>query len=479
MKNKIVSGFFWKFNEQIASQIVTFVLSIILARILSPKDYGIVALVNVFITIANVFVVSGFGTSLIQKKHTTELEFSTIFWMSEIMSCIIYLILFFIAPYIARFYNNSDLTLILRIFALELPISAFNSIQEAYISKKLLFKKVFISTTIAAILSGIIGIVLAYNGFGVWSLIGQYLSNTIIISIVLFSEIKWYPKLIFSWISGKPLLDFGWKILATSLLATFFNQLRSLILGKVYSVSDLAYYNRGQRFPELISENVNGSISSVLFPALSNYGGDKKKIKQGLRLSIRISTFVLMPLMFGMMATSKQIIILLLGNKWMLAIPFMEILCMSCVFDSVSNENLQAIKAIGRSDVLLKLELIKKPLYLALLLVGMNINVLAMAYTMAIYNIIAVMINMKPNRNLLAYSIKEQFQDIVPALLDSIIMFWVVKFIGNALTFPNIIVLFIQVLCGILIYIFFAIVFKMDAMRYVKNTIFNKVIRKK
>ena len=216
-----------------------------------------------------------------------------------------------------------------------------------------------------------------------------------------------------------------------------------------------------------------------MFPALSNYGGDKKKIKQGLRLSIRISTFVLMPLMFGMMATSKQIIILLLGNKWMPAIPYMEILCMSCVFDSVSNENLQAIKAIGRSDVLLKLELIKKPLYLALLLVGMNINVLAMAYTMAIYNIIAVMINMEPNRNLLAYSIKEQFQDIVPALLDSIIMFWVVKLIGNALTFPNIIVLFIQVLCGILIYIFFAIVFKMDAMRYVKNTIFNKVIRKK
>lgn len=161
-----------------------------------------------------------------------------------------------------------------------------------------------------------------------------------------------------------------------------------------------------------------------------------------------------MPLMFGMMATSKQIIILLLGNKWMPAIPYMEILCMSCVFDSVSNENLQAIKAIGRSDVLLKLELIKKPLYLALLLVGMNINVLAMAYTMAIYNIIAVMINMEPNRNLLAYSIKEQFQDIVPALLDSIIMFWVVKLIGNALTFPNIIVLFIQVLCGILIYIF-------------------------
>lgn len=474
MKNKVISGFFWKFGEQISSQLVTFVLSIILARILSPKDYGMIALINIFITIANVFVVSGFGTSLIQKKDADKVDFSTIFWLSEATSIVIYFILFVSAPLIAKFYDNTELILILRVLALQLPLSAFNSIQQAYISKHLLFKKVFVSTTIASILSGIIGIIMAYRGYGVWALVGQYLCNTTIVSIVLFSEIKWRPQFIFSWQAGKPLLSFGWKILATDLFANFFNQLRSLILGKVYTVTDLAYYNRGSRFPELISDNVNGTISSVLFPFLSNYGNDKVKIKEGLRRAIRVSTFILMPLMFGMMATSKQIVLLLLTDKWVKSIPFMQILCMSCVFDSVSNENLQALKAIGRSDVLLKLELVKKPVYLILLLIGMKISVLAMAYTMVIYSVIAVLINMAPNRKFLFYTFKEQLQDIVPALAASIVMFFIIDFVGNRLDFSCLVSLISQVIVGIIVYSLIAFVFKFDALRYIIQTIKKK-----
>ena len=244
MKGKIVTGFFWKFGEQVSSQLVSFILSIILARLLTPNDYGVVALVNVFIILANVFVTSGFGTALIQKENSNEVDFSTIFYLSEAVSIIVYAIIFFLAPFIANFYKNSEMTLILRVFALQLPISAFNSIQQAYISKHIMFKKVFVSTTISAILSGLIGIFMAYSDFGVWALIGQYLSNTIIVSITLALQISWRPKLIFSWEAGKPLISFGWKILATSLLGEFFNQLRSLILGKVYTASDLAYYNR-------------------------------------------------------------------------------------------------------------------------------------------------------------------------------------------------------------------------------------------
>ena len=464
MKGKIVTGFFWKFGEQVSSQLVSFILSIILARLLTPNDYGVVALVNVFIILANVFVTSGFGTALIQKENSNEVDFSTIFYLSEAVSIIVYAIIFFLAPFIANFYKNSEMTLILRVFALQLPISAFNSIQQAYISKHIMFKKVFVSTTISAILSGLIGIFMAYSDFGVWALIGQYLSNTIIVSITLALQISWRPKLIFSWEAGKPLISFGWKILATSLLGEFFNQLRSLILGKVYTASDLAYYNRGLRFPELVSNNVNNTISGVLFPVLSKYGNDFDKVKTGLRRAIRMSTFILMPLLFGMMMTSKEIILLLLTKKWIAAVPYMQILCMSCVFDTVSNENIQALKSIGRSDVLLKLEILKKPIYLFLLLLGIKISVLFMAETMVIYNVIAVLINMSPNRKFLNYSFVEQVQDILPAFLASSFMSVIVYLVGK-FGLSTGISFIVKIVCGVLSYLLIAILFRMQALK--------------
>lgn len=465
MRKKIVSGFLWKFGEQISSQLVSFVLSIILARLLTPEDYGVVALINVFILIANVFVVSGFGAALIQKENSDETDFSTMFYLSELMSIIIYAIIFILAPLISKFYANPAMTLILRVFALQLPISAFNGIQQAYISKHLMFRKVFVSTTISAILSGIIGVIFAYNGFGVWALIGQYLSNTVIISMTLALQVKWHPQLKFSWKAGKPLVDYGWKILVTSLLGQFFNELRSLILGKVYTTSELAYYNRGLQFPELFSNNVNNSISGVLFPVLSEYGNDFVKVKFGLRRAIRMSTFVLMPILFGLMVTSREIILLLLTEKWIKVVPFMQILCLSCLFDTVSNENIQALKAIGKSDTLLKLELIKKPIYLILLIVGIKVNIFAVAVTMVVYNIIAVFINMAPNQKFLNYSFKEQLQDMLPALFASILMSTVVYVIGRHISSYIFAVLVIKVLCGILTYLMIAFVFRMKALK--------------
>lgn len=475
MKRKVLIGFFWKFGEQLSSQMVSFVLSIILARLLSPTDYGVVALVNVFIVIADVFVTSGFGTSLIQKKDSDETDFSTIFYLSEIVSIIIYLLIFISAPWIAKFYNNSQLTLILRVFALKLPLSAFNGIQQAYISKHLMFEKVFVSTTIAAILSGIIGISMAYLDCGVWSLIGQYLSNTIFISVTLAAQIKWYPKWRFSWKAGKPLLDFGWKMLATDLLGQIFNQLRSLILGKVYTSADLAYYNRGQRFPDLVSTNIDGTLSTVLFPTMSKYNDDLNEIKKITRKSIRTSTFVIMPLLFGMAATSRPIVLLLLTKKWIATVPLMQILCFSDAFDTVSNTNMQALKAVGRSDILLKLELIKKPIYLFLLVIGIKISIYAVAYTMVVYNILAVLINMAPNRKLLNYSFIEQLSDILPALLNSILMYCVVMLSAYIIKAPLLVIFILQIFIGISTYIFMANIFKMDAFNGIIKILDRKI----
>ena len=242
-RDSFFSGFFWKFNEQISSQIVSFVVSIVLARILSPKDYGIVSLVNVFIILANVFVTSGFSAALIQKKDATELDFSTIFHCSFIFSIIIYLLIYIFAPQRGKFYDNSSLIPVTRVFALQLPLSAFNSIQQAYVSRHMAFQKIFVSTTLATILSGIIGIILALNDWGVWALVAQTIMSTLFQTIVLFFEIPWRPKFEFSVNSAKELMSYGWKVFGASFLGAFFNELINLIIGKFYSPSDLAYYN--------------------------------------------------------------------------------------------------------------------------------------------------------------------------------------------------------------------------------------------
>lgn len=473
MRRKVFLGFFWKFSEQISSQLVAFIISIILARLLSPSDYGIVALVNVFIIIANVFVTSGLGTALIQKKDSDNIDFSTVFYLNEIISIVIYGAIYIGAPYIARFYETPELVEVTRVFALTIPLSAFNAIQQAYVSKHMLFKKVFVSTTVSSIVSGIIGIILAYTGFGVWSLVGQTLSNTVLISVILFIQLRWYPQLVFSWNRAKPLISFGWKLLAASLLGQIFYQLRTLLLGKVYTSADLAYYNRGQKFPELISSNIDGTISTVLFPALSKYSDDTQKVKELTRISIRTSTFIIMPLMFGMAATAKPIILLLLTSKWAEAIPYMQFLCITFAFVTVSNANLQALSAIGRSDVVLKLEFIKKPLYLILLIVGIKISVLAVAYTLTLYSILAMFLNMSPNRKLLNYKFSEQLLDIFPAVINSICLFILVELVG--LLHLQLVVLFvIQVIVGTVFYITVAYITKMKAFMYLLDMILKR-----
>ena len=259
-RDSFFSGFFWKFNEQIASQLVSFVVSIVLARILSPKDYGIVSLVNVFIVIANVFVTSGFSAALIQKKDATQLDFSTIFHCSLIFSFVIYGLIYLCAPLIGEFYRNDSLVWVVRIFALQLPLSSFNSIQQAYVSRHMAFRKIFVSTTIATILSGIFGILFAINDFGVWALVFQTILSTTFQTIVLFLEIPWRPKFEFSMQSARELIGYGWKVFGASFLGTFFNELRNLIIGRFYSPADLAYYNRGSRMPDLIANNIDTKI---------------------------------------------------------------------------------------------------------------------------------------------------------------------------------------------------------------------------
>lgn len=464
----VFSGIFWKFGERICAQGVSFLVSIVLARLLLPSEYGIVSLIIVFINIANVFVTSGLSSALIQKKDADEKDFATVFWCTVALSVALYIILYLLSPFVAEFYSNPELTLYLRIFSLKILISAYNSIQHAYVSRHMIFKKFFFSTIIGTVISGVVGILMAYLGFGAWAIIAQYLINSLIDTLVLNITVPWKPKFIFSIESAKSLLGFGWKVLATDLLGTVFDNLRSLLIGRFYTSADLAYYNKGQQFPALIGNNIDTTIVSVLFPAMSNANDDCKRVKGMTRRSMKTSSYIIFPMMAGLIATAKPLVTFLLTEKWLDCVVFLQLLCVSQAMTTISKANLQAIKALGRSDITLKLEFIKKPLYLIILLLAIRKGVLAIAVSMVIYSFIAAVINMFPNKSLLDYGIKEQIMDLLPATLFSLVMgIVVIQF--NVLKLPNICILILQILVGVFIYIGLSILSKNDSFHYITN----------
>lgn len=480
LTQKTISGIIWKLAERLGAQIVTLLVSIILARILLPKDYGIVSIVTIVITILNVFVTYGLGTSLIQKKNSDQLDFSTVFYSGIILSLLLYGILFFIAEPIAIFYENEQITWVLRVMGLRLPLAAINSVQQAYVSKKMIFRKFFFATLFGTIISGIVGITMAYNGYGVWSLVAQYLTNVLIDTIVLFIIVKWRPSLVFSFNRLKKLFSYGWKLLVSGLLDTGYNELRSLIIGKKYSTTDLAFYDKGKQFPSLVVTNVNSSISSVLFSAMSRIQDSKEKVKEATRKSIRICSYLIFPCMVGLAAVAEPFVKVVLTDKWLEIVPYLQIMCFVFAFYPVHVANLEALKATGRSDVFLILEVVKKILGISILLATMWFGVFWIAMGMTFTTILSCFINAYPNRKLLNYSYKEQFLDLLPNMFISAIMGILVYFLSYMDS--NIyLLLFFQIFVGVTSYIGLSFITKNYSFNYlfmfVKKTM-NTIVSK-
>ena len=468
LKNSIFSGVFWKFAERILAQGVSFIVSVILARILMPSDYGIVALILVFINMANVFVTSGFSTALVQNKDADRTDFSTNFYCSLAVSILVYLILFIVAPFIEGFFDMQGLALILRVFALRIPLSAYSAIQHAYVERHMIFKRYFFSTLGGTLISGVVGIIMAYKGFGAWALIAQYFTNTIVDIFVLSITVPWHPEFVFSWKSAKSMMNYGWKILAADLSGTFFDQLRSLIVGKAYTSADLAFYNKGNQLPSLITTNISTSIMSVLFPAIANISDEKIRVKKMTRKAVKIMSFVMFPMLLGLAAVSGPLINVLFTSKWALAIPFVQILSVSSAISLIGGVSLQAIKAIGKSDIILKLEVYKKPVYVLLLIIGVKINVTAVAVTMLLYSIYGNVVNAGPLKKEIDYTYREQLKDLSPAFFMSGIMGLLIYMVSY-LKLNNVLLLFIQVLTGIALYLGMAMIFKIDTLKSLQN----------
>lgn len=476
-RNTVFSNVIWRFAERVGAQGVKLIVELLLARLLLPDDYGVIAIVTVIINLLNVFVDSGLGNALIQKKDADELDFSSVFWFNVLCCLILYAITYCFAPYIAKFFNRSELTLIIRVLTIQIIISGVKNVQQAYVARNLQFKKFFFATLGGTIGAAFFGILLAYKGLGVWALVTQQLLNAALDTMILWRIVKWRPRREFSLSRLAGLLSFGWKLLVSSLVETLYIEIRQIVIGKKYSSSDLAYYNKGQQFPMFIVGNVCTSIDSVIMPAMSTVQDDKERLKSMTRRAIKTNIYVIAPIMMGLFAIATPLIRLLLTEKWIDCVPYMRILCITYMFYPIHTANLNAIKAMGRSDLYLKLEIIKKVVGLAALLLTMNISVMAMAYSLLFTEVAGQIINTWPNKKLLDYGYFEQMEDIFPTILLAVVMGACV-FATNNLNVKEIILLPLQISLGIIIYVSGSSLLRIDSLYYMRDIIIG-ILKKK
>ena len=471
MGSKLVKNFLWRFFERIGAQIISFLVTIVLARLLSPKEFGVVAIITVITSVLQVFVDGGFGNALIQKKDANDEDFSTVFYFNLVFCTIIYIILFFCAPIISNFYSNTAMTAMIRVAGIIIIISGIKNIQQAYVSRNFLFKKFFYATLGGTLVSAIVGIVLALKGAGTWALIYQMVSNTLIDTIVLWCVVSWRPKKVFSWDSLKDMFQYGNKLLITSLLNTLYSNYRQLIIGKYYSSADLAYYNRGKQFPFLIVTNINTSLDSVLFSAMSKVQNEKDKVKVLIKESMGFGIFFMWPMLLIMAASAESLVSVILTDTWSDAVPYLRIFCFVCLTFPIQTANFNALKAKGSSDICLLTQIIETVIGMTLLLMAINKSVYWVSIMYLITSIISTINIMFFSHKICNYSVKEQIIDIWKMIISGVVVYLSTRyiFLKNCL-----ITLIIQICVGLLVYLGMIIILRVEYGRKVLRIIKKK-----
>lgn len=479
IRHKTIWGFFYKLAERGATQIISFVVQIILARMLLPEEFGTIALLMVLMSILDVFVTYGFGNSLVVDKNSDDLDFSTCLYFGVSLSVVLYIIIFLLSPYISEFfYARSEFCILIKIMALRMPISAVNSVQYAYISKKMQFMLFFYATLIGTLLSGIISITIAFLGFGVWALVALYLSNAFISTLSLWYFSEWRPKWLFSFSRLRIIYDYGWKILFVGLIDTIYTQIYSLVIAKKYTTSDLAYYNRGNSFPNIGVSLVEPAIDGVLFPSLSNCNNDNAMMKAVTKRVTNVSTYLMGVLMFMLMAIAKPLVLILLTEKWLTCVVFLQIACIAGFFRPMQIINNCVIRSSGKSGLLLKINIIKKGLGVLLLILSFRYGIIAIAMSLVVTNIISTIINIFPNRRILLYGYKEQTLDFIKNITVPLIMgcsIWFLTF----LSIPNEIILLAQITVGGFVLVGLSKAMKVESYCYLINLLQTKILCKK
>ena len=471
-QKKIIFALIFKFVERVIVKGLGLIIGIILARLLEPDDFGLVAIITVFMNLAQTFVQSGFSTALVQNSTTEDDDYSTVFYISTMIAVVLVVVLYFSAPYIAIWYDKSILVWPLRVMSLSLLLGAFNSVQNARMQREMQFRTMMYCNLIATVISGIVGIVVACLGAGLWALVIYNLANIILVSICMYVAGNWRPKAVFNLKRAALFWGYGWKLLVSGLLCSIYSDIRALVVGIKYSTLDLAYYNKGQQFPELISLTLDNAVQSVMLPVMSSKQDDTKQLSEVLLKSLSLSMFVISPLMLGLAAVAKTFIPLLLTEKWLPSVPLMIVFCLSSLTVPVMMTNLSAIKAMGRSDVYMKTEIIRRLAMLVVLLITIfcfdSVMVIAIGYLISsVIDITIIVVTMK---QITEIRVAKQIGAVWKPLLAGFIMSLIV-YAMNLLPLAYIWRLTLQVLVGALVYLGLSAALRMEAFYYLIHII--------
>ena len=469
-RGSTLSNLLWRFLERFGAQLVTFVLSIVLARILDPELFGKVALITVFITILQVIADSGLGSALIQKKDADDLDFSSVFIFNLVFSVVAFTVMFFAAPVLDLIFDMGDIVWPVRVLSIVLILSGVKNVQIAHITRQMKFKLFFFSTLGGTIVSAAVGIMLALNGYGIWALVMQMVVNNGIDMIILWILSGFRPKLRFDPGRLKVLYSYGWKLLLSSLLDNIYNEFVKLFVGLKFAESSLAFYNQGAKVPEFIFSNFNSAMDGVLFPSLAKSQSDKDTVKRMARRSLKTGMYIMLPIMTGLAVCAGPLVTVFLTEKWLPAVIYMRLFCIAFAFYPVHTANLNVMKALGRSELILVLELIKKGLGIVLLILALMISPVAVAVSAVIDSVLCIFVNASPNRNLIDYGFLSQLKDIIPYILLSAVMGGTV-YLAGLIPVTDGIKLLIQIPAGIIVYIGLSEVLHIECYNYLKSAI--------
>lgn len=467
-KKTIMCSFLWQYGERLSVQGISFIVTIILARILLPEEYGIISIATIFITLLEVFVTSGWGSALVQKKDVTSVDFSSVFYFNILFSTLLFLGIAFCSSLISELYNIPQLALVLQLMSFRIVITSFNSIQVAYVQRNFLFKRLFYSSLCGTFVSANLGIWAAYSGYGVFALVIQYLSNAIVSSLVLFVIIKWRPTLEFSWERLKVLITYGGKLLGSGLLNTAFVELKGFVIGSRYTSADLAYYDRGRQFPSLVYDNLNTSIGKVLFPLMSQAQNDRQRVLNMTRLSLQLLSSILLPILFILFAIASPLIEYLLTEKWLPSVSFLQVTCVTYSFVIPNTVFTNAINAIGRSDLHLKVEMLNIVSGVIILFALINWGSFYIALSVTLSNIICMIVRFIICQRLFNLSLIEFASDFLLSYMLSVVslipMLLVERFIQR-----SVLLLVILPIIGLIVYMLMTFYLNKDVVIQMKR----------
>jgi teichuronic acid exporter len=479
LKNKTVSGLVWSFIDNFSKLGLTFVIGIILARLLTPREFGLVGMISIIIAISQSLVNSGFTQALIRKKDCTQADYSTVFYFNLLVGTVLYLILFFSAGAISRFFDEPQLHLIVQVVGFSIIVNAFAIVQRARLTKAINFKLQTKISIIASLGSGIIGIIMAYTGYGVWSLVFKTLLGFIISSILLWLWNKWKPSLAFSKNSFKEMFSFGYKLLISGLIDTAYRNIYLLIIGKYFSATELGFFTRADQFVNLPSQYITGAVQRVSYPILSEIQEDIFRLRAAYKRLIKSTMLITFPIMMIIIAAAKPLVLTLIGEKWLPSVVYLQLLGFVGMLYPLHAINLNMLNVQGRSDLFLRLEIIKKILAIPVIVLGVMLGIKMMIVGMIIISVIAFFLNSYYSGKIIGYSSLQQFRDLLPSLVLAVLIGSIVYLIGKLLIMPNYLILITQLMAGVVLTVMIVELFKMQDYLYIKEIISNKLKKQK